>query len=191
MLRAIFFDMDGTITRPHIDWPTLRQRVGVPEGMPIMEYIETLSSPDRRQAEEIVEEVEFQAAEAAALNPGAAELVHDLRAHPLKLALITNNHRRAMHHIVEKFHLEFDLLLSREDAQLKPAPDLLLLALDRFQLTPEQTCFVGDGRYDRMASDAAGIPYIHLANDGQPADGAPTLFALEELWLHIGFEKPA
>ena len=96
-----------------------------------------------------------------------------------------------MHHIVEKFHLEFDLLLSREDAQLKPAPDLLLLALDRFQLTPEQTCFVGDGRYARMASDAAGIPYIHLANDGQPADGAPTLFTLEELWPHIGFENPA
>ena len=42
MLKAILFDMDGTITRPNIDWKDLRARVGVPEGVPIMAHIDSL-----------------------------------------------------------------------------------------------------------------------------------------------------
>lgn len=188
MLKAIFFDMDGTITRPHIDWPSLRRRAGVPEGIPIMAHIESLAGLERKKAEAIVEEVEFAAAEQAALNPGAAALIRHLRAHPLQLVLITNNHRRAMSHVVDKFGLEFDLLLSREDAPLKPAPDLLLLALEKFALRPEETCFVGDGRYDRVASQAAGIRYIHLAHDGQRVEDEFTLYALDELWNFLAEE---
>lgn len=189
MPKAIFFDMDGTITRPRIDWKTLRQRVGVPEGMPIMAYIESLPSPRRERAEAIVEAVEFEAAEQAELNPGAADLIRGLRAHPIELVLITNNHRRAMLRVVESFSLEFDLLLSREDAPLKPAPDLLLLALERLRLAPEEVWFVGDGRYDRMASVAAGIRYIHLAHDGLPDEEACTIFALNELWQQLGMAE--
>ena len=190
MLKAIFFDMDGTITRPYIDWKTLRRRIGMPEGMTIMAHIESLPDPERSRAERAVEEAETEAAECAELNPGAAALIHGLRAHPVKLALITNNHRRAMHKVVEKFGLDFDLLLSREDAPLKPAPDLLLLALEKLRLQPQETCFIGDGRYDQMASEAAGIAYVHLANDNQPHERHPTIFALGELWNHVGFKAP-
>ena len=185
MLKAIFFDMDGTITRPHINWQDLRQRVGVPTGTPIMEYVESLPKPEQNRTAAIVREIEFDAAEQAVLNPGAAELIAQLNTHPLKLALITNNHRQAMHHVVQQFDLHFDLLLSREDALLKPAPDLLLLALKEFQLTPEETCFVGDGRYDRIACEAANVTYIHLAhNRDEPVEG-PTIYELDELWPHL------
>ena len=186
MLKAIFFDMDGTITRPHIDWKNLRQRVGVPEGTPIMEYIESLPQAEQCRGDAIVREIEFEAAQEAVLNPGAAELIAQLNTYPLKLALITNNHRAAMHHVVDQFGLHFHLLLSREDALLKPAPDLLLLALKKFQLPPEATCFVGDGRYDRAASEAAGVAYIHLAHDrNEPVEG-PTIYELEDLWDQPG-----
>ncbi len=166
MLKAVLFDMDGTITQPHINWASLRQRLQVPAGVPIMEYIESLSSPPREQANALLEAVEMEAAVAAVLNPGAAELLDQLRRDGLRLALITNNHRRAMQVVVEKFGLRFDLLLCREDAPLKPAPDLLFLALDHFGCTAAEACFVGDGRYDRMASEAAGVCYIHLAHEG-------------------------
>lgn len=185
MLKAILFDMDGTITCPYIDWKALRQRVGAPEGVPIMKYIESLSPPQRQWAEGILETAELEAAEQAELNPGAAELIQGLRARSLKLALVTNNHRRAMERVVERFGLEFDLLLSREEAPLKPAPDLLLLALERFGIEASEARFVGDGRYDQMASQAAGIPYIHLAHEGQPPVDAPTIFALSDLWQYL------
>lgn len=185
MLKALFFDMDGTLTRPYIDWQDLRQRVGVPHAMPIMAYIESLPPDQRQTAEAIVEAVEFEAAAYAELNPGTAELIAGLRACPLKLALITNSHRRALDHIVGRFGLEFDLRLSREDAPLKPAPDLLLLALEKFNIGPAEAWFVGDGRYDQAASQAAGIRYLHLAHDGQTPEEAIAIHALEELWDHL------
>jgi len=185
MLKAIFFDMDGTITRPHIDWPALRRQVGVPQGVPIMEYADSLPPKKRERAHAQVEAAELEAAEQSELNPGAGELLRALRTQPLKLALITNNNRSAMHIIVDKFHLKFDLLLSREEAPLKPAPDMVLYALERFQLTPTEVCFVGDGNYDRLASEAAGVPYIHLAHECSAPLNGPTIHALDELWDHI------
>ncbi|MBI2503393.1 MAG: HAD-IA family hydrolase [Candidatus Latescibacteria bacterium] len=179
MLKAVLFDMDGTITRPHIDWAELRQRLQVPAGVSIMDYIESLPPPRQEQASAVLEAVEMEAATEAALNPGAAELLVQLCRDGLRLALITNNHRRAMQVVVEKFGLDFDLLLSREDAPLKPAPDLLLLALERFGCTPAEACFVGDGRYDRVASEAAGVFYIHL-DPQAPAEGL-TVPSLGEL----------
>ena len=186
MFKALFFDMDGTITCPQIDWEDLRARIDVPQGMPIINYIDSLPSPRREQAHAILEAAEREAANQATLNPGAAELFRDLRLHPLKLALITNNNRRAMTTVVERFNLHFDLLLSREDALLKPAPDLIFLALDKFGLAPQEACFIGDGLYDRMASRDAGVYYIHLSHDpGEPVNG-PTIHALTELRPHIG-----
>ena len=189
MIKAIFFDMDGTITRPHIDWPALRQQVGVPQGMPIMEYADSLPPQKKERAHAQVEAAELEAAEQAVINPGAGELLRALRTYPLKLALITNNNRSAMHIIVDKFHLKFDLLLSREDAPLKPAPDLVLYALERFQLTPTEVCFVGDCNYDRLASEAAGVPYIHLAHDRNAPLNGPTIHTLDELWDHIRLDE--
>jgi len=185
-LRAILFDMDGTITRPHIDWKTLRARVGVPEGSTIIAHIESLPTQEAIAAEAIVREVEMDAAEQSVANPGVDELFARLYEMPLKLALITNNHREAMEHVVATFGLRFDLLLSREDATLKPAPDLFLLAVERLDLDAGDVLCLGDGRYDRMACAAAGIRYIHLTHDpDEPPDG-PTIHSLGELLGVLG-----
>ena len=186
-MRAVFFDMDGTITRPVIDWADLRRRAQLPTGEQIMPYIDRLPPAAGRQARATVEAIEMEAAIGAELNPGAAELLRELRARRWRLALITNNHRAAMVAVVEKFDLQFNLLLSREDADLKPAPDLVHLALRRFCLRPAEACFIGDGRYDRMASEAAGVAYIHLSHDGVGDHGdGPTIKSLSEAWTYLG-----
>ena len=180
-IKAVLFDMDGTLTAPNIDWLELRSRVGVPEGIGIMEYIYSLSEAEAQRADIIVREVEFASVQKAVANDGLTELFTALDDRPWKLSLITNNHREAMYHVVGVFDLHFDLLLSREDAQLKPAPDLLLLALKQFGITASEAVFVGDGRYDRAASAAAGMRYIHLEHDrSKPVEGE-TIYGLGEL----------
>lgn len=187
-LRAILFDMDGTLTVPRIDWKSLRARVGVPEGAGIMEHIDGMPPDEARRAEAIVRETEMEAAEAAAPNEGLAELFEGLDRLPLSRALITNNHREAMERVVAAFGLRFDLMLCREDGLLKPAPDLLLLALDRLGVAAGEAVFVGDGRYDRMASEAAGVAYVHLDNHGDGADGGGgVIYSLPELLPALGF----
>jgi len=61
-----------------------------------------------------------------------------------------------MERVVAKFDLRFDLLLSREDATLKPAPDLFLKVLDIIGGKPEQTAGVGDSTMDVRAAMASG-----------------------------------
>ncbi len=185
MTEGVLFDMDGTITRPHIDFKTLRAEIGVPEGTPIMDHVERLAPEKRNRANAAIERVELEAAEASILNPGAEQLLEGLGQIPLKLGLITNSNRKAMHFIVEKFALRFDLLLSREDAALKPAPDLLFLALEKLGLSPQATVFVGDGHYDRSASAAAGIRYIHLEHGHTQVVSESTVFTLREVWNYL------
>jgi HAD superfamily hydrolase (TIGR01509 family) len=190
MPKAVFFDMDGTITHPNLDFKALRRSVGVPDGVSIMGHIESLGAAAKQQAAEILAREEFAAAEQSELNPGVHELLDGLGRHGVRRALITNNHRRAMRLIVDRYGLSFELLLSREDAPVKPAPDLLQKALQVMGLDPCEACFVGDGRFDQMASDAAGVRYIHLSPDGSPLDGAPVITHLGRLWSQIGLRPP-
>jgi histidinol phosphatase-like enzyme len=41
----------------------------------------------------------------------------------------------------------------------KPAPGAILDALDRFQIRPQDSLFVGDQDTDRLAAEAAGVPF--------------------------------
>ena len=182
MLRAILFDMDGTLTQPLIDWPEVRRRLDVPDGASIMDHIESQEGDRRAESEHLLESMEYEAAANALPNEGVHELVALPRERGLKTGVVTNNHRRAMLCIVDKLGLQFDLLLSREDGVAKPAPDLLLLALDRLAVAPEETLFVGDGRYDRAASAAAGIRYVHLDHERTDAQDGWTIHTLPELW---------
>ena len=188
-LQAVLFDMDGTLTVPHIDWKTLRARVGVPEGAGIMEHIYALPPDEARRADGMVRETELEAAVAAAPNEGLAELFEGLDRSPLRRALITNNHREAMEMVVAAFGLRFDVMLCREDGLLKPAPDLLWLALERLGVGAGEAVFVGDGRYDRMASRAAGVAYVHLDNHGDVENGdGPVIYSLPELLPALGVD---
>lgn len=185
-IKAVLFDMDGTLTVPNIDWKELRARVGVAEGVGIMEHIYALSGVEARRADLIVRETEMTSVCDAVANQGLGQLFDQLENKPWKRALITNNHREAMERVVSTFDLRFDLLMSREDAPLKPAPDLLLLALERFEISPEEAVFIGDGRYDREASAAAGVRYIHLENDRSKAPEGEVIYGLEELISRLG-----
>jgi FMN phosphatase YigB (HAD superfamily) len=63
---------------------------------------------------------------------------------------------------------------------------LLLLALKHFEISPEEAVFIGDGRYDREASAAAGVRYIHLENDRSKVPEGEVIYGLEELMSRLG-----
>ena len=187
MIKAVFFDMDGTIAEPNIDWQDLRQQLRIPQGEAIMDHIMSLPSGERERTEASLKQIEYEAAEQASPTPGIVELVKGLREKEIKVALITNNHREAMHRVVDDIGLAFDLMLSREDGILKPAPDLLLMALRELQVSAVEVRFVGDGKYDRLACKAADIEYIHLSHASNGAvDDGKTIDSLDELWDYLG-----
>ena len=195
MIKAVFFDMDGTIAEPNIDWHDLRRQLDIPPGESIMDHIVSLPAGARERTERALKQIEYEAAESATPTAGIVELVKGLRTRQIVVALITNNHRQAMHCVVERIGLDFDLMLSREDGTLKPAPDLLLMALRELQVSPKEVRFIGDGKYDRLACAAAAIEYVHLSHEsnkpvdgpaGPAADVGKTVSGLDELWDYLG-----
>lgn len=177
-LQAVILDMDGTITAPVIDWHNLRSTIGVPPNETIMNHIRSLSIGKRQEATRILLETEMRGTEGVALNAGFEELVTKIREYELMTAVVTNNHGAAMQRVIEQNGLTFDVALSRDDGELKPAPDLINLALKRLGCSPQNAIGVGDSRLDTEACRAAGVQCIYLTHGTPSFDHKPSVESL-------------
>ena len=94
------------------------------------------------------------------VKAGAAELIGDLAARKLPMAVATSTIRRIAEHHLQRAGLldHFNAVCTREDvARGKPHPEPVLLALSRFDCNAEDTLFVGDSTHDIEAGNAAGV----------------------------------
>jgi HAD superfamily hydrolase (TIGR01509 family) len=99
-------------------------------------------------------------------EPGLMEVLAELKQH-YKVAMATNR-GRSVPALLMYFGLEntFDYISTILDVtHPKPAPDLLLHCLQHAQTMPEEAIYVGDMENDRIASMAAGIPFIAKGNN--------------------------
>ncbi|MDA0709748.1 MAG: HAD family phosphatase [bacterium] len=181
MYKAVIFDMDGTLTVPYINWSTLRAAISCPPDKTIIAHIDSLPPDRARAAREILLATEREAAERAEMNAGAADLVDALRQRGLKLALVTNNHREAMQIVLKRYGLHFDSALSRDDGVLKPAPDLILKALDALGAKAEDALGIGDSIYDTQACAAAKVRCLYLTHGSPRFDHEPAIASLGDM----------
>ncbi len=175
-IRAIIFDMDGTLTESYINWPDLRSKINCPPEKTIIQHIDSLPAKQRKQANDILLQKEWEAAQHAAIRVGATELIDTLRARNYKLGLVTNNHGAAMHCVINRLIRAFDVAFSRDDGPIKPNPYLIEKTLKTLGISPNEAISIGDSRYDLMACAAARVRCIHftggasdLAHDLQAA----------------------
>lgn len=99
------------------------------------------------------------------LRPGAREALAAFHAAGVGLGVVTNKPQAATRDILVHFGLT-DMLgaIVGGDAVVnkKPAPDALLLALERLRAEPAQALMVGDSVSDVGAARAAGMPVAIL-----------------------------
>ncbi|MCP4353163.1 MAG: HAD-IA family hydrolase [Desulfobacterales bacterium] len=170
--KAILFDFDGTLTKPYaLDFPAIKQAIGCPVDMAILEFIKTLPSPEQqKQAFETLECFEMQAAENSEPNTGAEDLIRYLRSKNLYIGIITRNTLKALERAIKNFEntnlSDFDLVISRDDPVApKPSPDSILLAAKKFNVDVSQIIMVGDYIFDIRAGNEAGAVSVFLDND--------------------------
>ncbi len=161
--KAVLFDMDGTITRPLLDFPRLKAEMGI-DGRPILEALADMPDADRRRAEAILHRHEEEAAANSTLGEGCHELLNLLEAGNIRRALITRNSRSSVQTVLRLHDLNFDVLVTREDGRFKPDPQPLHHACERLQIRPHEAWMVGDGQYDVEAGIAAGVPTIWISH---------------------------
>ena len=105
------------------------------------------------------------------MEPGLKDLLRILKPE-FGLAVATNRSNTIgdvlEHHGLKEY---FDMVVSSLDVQdPKPHPEALYKILDRFQISPEQSIYVGDSLVDYETAKAAGVPFIAYKNIGLEAD---------------------
>ncbi|MBI2806180.1 MAG: HAD family hydrolase [Planctomycetes bacterium] len=94
------------------------------------------------------------------LLPGAATLVLALHQRGVKVGLCSNKPRLFSQELLEylKLAAAFDVVLGPEEVpHPKPAPDMLLRAVEHFAVAKERTLYVGDMLVDIQTARAAGV----------------------------------
>lgn len=161
MLRGIIFDMDGTITKPKVDFAAIEREIGAKVGF-IIDYAEMSSPEERTRALSILERFEAQAAIESELNEGVLEMLEFLSKKKLKKAILTRNSRKSVDTVLRKHNLHFEYIVSREDAKPKPAPDPIFLLSKKMEIHTDHLLMVGDYKYDIMCGKAAGTRTVLL-----------------------------
>src|SRR5258706_1985019 len=161
--KAILFDMDGTITQPMLDFPTIKREMGI-GNRPILEALAEMSPGERQRAETVLHRHEEQAAANSELNVGCREVLAWLDQHQIRVAVITRNSRASLTTVCQKHGLKFEVLITREDGRFKPDPAPLLEACRRLNVAKADVWMVGDGQYDVEAGLAAGIATVWVSH---------------------------
>ena len=164
-IRAVIFDLDGTLTEPFLDFDTIRREMGMPEdGMPILEAMGKMGNKERQRAEEILAAHEARAVENSRLNPGARQTLAALRRRGILIGVLTRNRRDNVAVVAEKHGLCVDCIVGRDDGPVKPDAFGVLQICERFGVPPHQTLVVGDYLFDLLSANSAGAISVLLTS---------------------------
>lgn len=167
-IKAVIFDLDGTITQPFFDFDNIREEIGLArDSGPLLESMEKMTSQQRQNAEKILHYHEQKAVTESRLNANAKKTLSALRSAGINIGILTRNKRENALAVAKKHELEFDTVIGREDGPVKPDAFGVLRICEQFDVEPKETMLVGDYLYDLLSAKAAGAVAVLLANHSQ------------------------
>lgn len=167
---AVIFDLDGTLTKPDLDFDVIRAEIGV-EG-PILEAMEAMAPEQRTRAESILLRYEHDAADRAELYDGAVDVVRQIREAGFSAAILTRNRRANVDAILGRFGIEVDAMRTRDDGAIKPSPEPILALCRELGADPRDSWMVGDYLFDIQSGRAAGATTVLMIGDRERPDFA-------------------
>ena len=176
MIKAVIFDLDGTLVPFTLDVKACRIKVirylteqGFPASLfsmnetafdmlvKVKKYIKTTRIKKQKFAEiekvvhSIVEGFELEAAQSTEMFSGVLETLKTLKDMNVKIALCTISGEKAAKRIIDRFGLEafFDAVIMREDVPaVKPDPIHLEAVLAALKVGAQEAVSVGDSAKD-------------------------------------------
>lgn len=196
-LRAVLFDMDGTLVDSAPDFIAICQAMRAARGLPALEpqrIRDQVSggaramvacsfdlAPEHPEFEalrlEFLERYQAHCAELTRPFAGIPELLADLERARLRWGVATNKPLRYAEPIMQRLQLAERaavLVCPEHVSRSKPDPEMLLLACARLALDPREVLYVGDDERDIEAGRAAGtrtvaVRYGYIHPDDNPA----------------------
>jgi HAD superfamily hydrolase (TIGR01509 family) len=205
--RCALFDIDGTLVdtvelivraldhtfRKHLGVQISRDELRRTIGLPLHRQVRLFDHlvdfvPDHRamEADEIAYYESHKHLEQ--VIPEAVEALKEAKRAGMRVALVTSKNRLELETFLPRLNVNgwVDAVVSSSDvARPKPAPDSVLVALERLQASPSEAIFVGDTVYDIQCARGAGVRVIAVGWGAHPVE---MLRAERPDWL---FEEPA
>jgi HAD superfamily hydrolase (TIGR01509 family) len=184
-LKAVLFDLDGTLTRFNIDYRSARRDVNVEletlglsehslkDGVMLYIMLDNIRGlmPDEQyrmfitKVQNLFEKYELASALSTDLQPHVLETLTSLKKQGVKTAIVTNNCQNATKTVINRFglHALIDVLVTREEAaRWKPDGAMVKETLSRLNVDPSGALFVGDSTIDIMAARDSGVTSVAL-----------------------------
>jgi HAD superfamily hydrolase (TIGR01509 family) len=168
-IRAVVFDMDGTLIDSTYDWPAIRRHLGV-TGASIIDDLNGMAEPDRSLKWAELEKIEKAATDNARIHDGAHEVLELFSVRGLATALVTNNSSANTRRLLARFGLRFDVVLTRDSGLWKPSAAPINAAVTQLGVQAGDCLGVGDSHYDILAAREAGLAAVCLVHDGTGRD---------------------
>lgn len=209
-LKAVFFDLDGTLVDSALDiylamnaaldelgYPSVTQadvRIWVGRGAPqlcycVLKHQQQTVDPEQQHKllQVFMRHYEKNVCVDSKLYEGVSEFIEACQKRGLYMACITNKPYQPAHDLLQALNLlsPFQLLLGGDSlTHRKPHPESLLHALNYFAIKPEEALMIGDSRNDVEAAHAAGMPCYALTygyNHGEPIQDCKPDLILDSL----------
>lgn len=170
-VKAVIFDLDGTLTQPMLDFDLIRSEMGLgSRSIGILEAMEQMPQDERIKAQAVLDKHEQMAAIHSELNDGVHDLFEHLRREKIAIGLLTRNTRQNVMHVAEQHHLTFDAIVDRSDGPAKPDGFGVLKLCDTFGVRPEEMLVVGDFLHDLVSACNAGAPAVLMRTHPKAVD---------------------
>ena len=193
-IRAVFFDLDGTLVSNYVAIHATLQDVFTELGYEVPSYEKVVKVVGGSILATIEKLIGSQASLVAgklyverfpkyiftglSAFSGALEILRALKEQGMILACLTNKGQESAEKILQKLgmseYLDAVIGTSLTSAR-KPDKEFTFLALEKLGLTPDETILIGDSPYDYQTGQNAGLE-IYLT-----ATGGDTLEELQEL----------
>ncbi len=190
-IRAVVFDLDGTLASFNLDYMTVRSDVRsllIKKGIPasILASNESIFDMLKKteiflknngksqrvinktysEAFSIAEKYELEAAKTTGLLPGVTETLKTLKERNLKLGLCTINSEKSVSYILKRFSIQglFDAIIPRNKVKnVKPNVEHLEMTLNALKIPPSEALLVGDGIRDMQCAHDLGVVAVGLS----------------------------
>ena len=184
MIKALLFDLDGTLTDTLDLWYesvreiilkytgkklSRQEYVGKYWGMDAKSKIRLFITTDEQKVEEIYRELQQTLLKNAPLVK-TFPVVKETLAHlseKYKLAVISNSSMPFLEAQLENTKISKYLTVKIADAKPKPNPQGILDALEKLGVQKNEAIFIGDSQYDTKAGKNAGIKTKIIGEDIQ------------------------